>query len=109
MQAVLDILSWASIISGGALCVIGAIGMLRLPDMFCRMHGASLIDTLGIGLILLGLGFQNGFNLGLGKLALIFLFVLFTSPTATHALARAAIYAGLDPAEGAKRKPRKAR
>jgi multicomponent Na+:H+ antiporter subunit G len=109
MQAILDILSWASIVAGGVICIVGAIGMLRLPDVFCRMHGASLIDTLGIGLILLGLALQNGFNLGLAKLALIFLFVLFTSPTATHALARAALYAGLDPAKGAKPKPRKAR
>lgn len=109
MQAILDILSWAAILAGGVICIVGAIGMLRLPDVFCRMHGASLIDTLGIGLILLGLALQNGFDLGLAKLVLIFLFVLFTSPTATHALARAALYAGMDPAEGAKTKPRKAR
>ena len=107
MQMVLDFLSWASIIAGGAICIIGAIGMLRLPDMYCRMHGAGLIDALGLALILLGLAVQNGFNLGLAKLALIF--VLFTSPTATHALARAALYAGLDPAAGTKPKPRKAR
>ncbi len=109
MQAVVDILSWVSIIAGGFFCIVGAIGLLRLPDVFCRMHGAGLIDTMGLALILIGLGLQNGFNLGLAKLAMIFVFVLFTGPTATHALARAALYAGIDPKEGAKRKPRKAR
>jgi multicomponent Na+:H+ antiporter subunit G len=109
MQDIIDILSWASIVAGGAFCIIGAIGMLRLPDMFCRMHGAGIIDTMGLALILLGLVLQNGFNLGLAKLAMIFLFILFTGPTASHALARAAIYAGVDPAAGAKPKPRKAR
>ena len=109
MEFALDILSWASIIAGGAFCIIGAVGLITLPDVFCRMHGASIIDTMGLGLILLGLALQNGFNLGLAKLAMIFLFILFTSPTGTHALARAAIYGGADPEEATKPKPRKAR
>lgn len=109
MDTVLDVLSWISIVAGGAFCIVGAIGLLRLPDVFCRMHGASIIDTMGLALILLGLALQNGFNLGLAKLAMIFVFVLFTSPTATHALARAALYAKIDPEEGTKPKPRKAR
>ena len=61
------------------------------------MHGASIIDTLGFSLILLGLGFQAGLNIVAIKLALIFIFVLFTSPTTTHALAQAAINEGVDP------------
>jgi multicomponent Na+:H+ antiporter subunit G len=55
------------------------------------MHGASLIDTMGIGLILIGLMFQAGFTLITAKLILILIFVFFTNPTSTYALARAAI------------------
>ena len=97
MDAVLNILSWASILAGSGLCIIGAIGLIRLPDVFCRMHGAGIIDTLGIGLIILGLAFQAGFTLGLAKLGMIVIFILFTSPTATHALSRAALHGGIKP------------
>ena len=97
MDMVLDILSWAAIIIGSAFSIIGAIGMIRLPDVFCRMHGVGIIDSMGIGMIFLGLALQTGFNLTLVKLAMVLLFVLFTSPTATHALARAARYGGVEP------------
>ncbi len=97
MELLLDGLSWITIISGSLFCIIGAFGVVTLPDFFCRMHGASVIDTMGLGLILLGLGFQTGLTLALGKLVMIFVFIFFTSPTGTHALARAALYSGLDP------------
>lgn len=97
MDMVLDVLSWVSIVSGGLICVIGGWGLIKLPDMYTRLHGASLIDTLGIGLILAGLIFQAGLTLITAKLVLILMFVFFTSPTATHALARAALNGGLEP------------
>ena len=95
MELVLDILSWAFIIGGSVFCLIGGLGLIRLPDMFARMHGASLIDTMGVGLILIGLIFQAGLTLITAKLILILVFIFFTSPTSTHALARAAINGGL--------------
>ena len=95
MDMILNIVSWAFIIGGGIFCLIGGLGLIRLPDMFARMHGASLIDTMGIGLILTGLMFQAGFTLITGKLLLILVFVFFTSPTSSYALARAAINGGL--------------
>jgi len=97
MEPFLDIISWACIIAGGLFCLIGGVGIIRLRDMYARMHGASLIDTLGIGLILTGLMFQAGFTLVTAKLVLILAFVFFTSPTTTHALARAALNSGLAP------------
>ena len=97
MDLLLDILSWGAIIGGSIMCLIGGWGVIRLPDMFARLHGASLVDTLGIGLILLGLMFQAGLTLITAKLVLILVFVFFTSPTATHALARAALNGGLKP------------
>jgi len=100
MAMILDILSWASIIVGGVFCVIGAVGLIRLPDVYCRMHAAGIIDTVGVGLILLGLAFQAGLTLVLAKLVMIFIFILFTSPTSCHALCRAASYGGVHPIHG---------
>ena len=71
--------------------------MIRLTDFYTRMHSASLIDTLGVGFIILGLAFQAGFTLVLAKLGMIVVFILFTSPTGTHALCRAALAAGIQP------------
>ncbi len=88
---IVDIFSWALILVGIAFCLIGGYGMITLKDMYARLHAASLIDTLGIGLVFLGLILQAGFTLAAAKLVLILIFVFFTSPTATHALARAAI------------------
>jgi len=61
------------------------------------MHAASVIETLGAGLILLGLLFQAGLSLIAIKLMMIALLIFFISPTATHALARAAMIRGLKP------------
>ena len=97
MFAWLELLSWVLILSGTAFCLIGAIGIIRLSDVFARMHGAGIVDTLGIGLIIFGLMIQVGFTFVLAKLAMILIFIFFTSPTATHALARAALNGGVIP------------
>lgn len=97
MSVTLDLLSWACLLAGGAFCIVGAIGLLRMPDFYTRMHAASVIDTLGAGLILLGLLLQAGFTLVAVKLFMIGLLIFFASPTATHALARAALVRGLEP------------
>nr|WP_010131689.1 monovalent cation/H(+) antiporter subunit G [Microbulbifer agarilyticus] len=68
----------------------GAIGLLRFPDFYSRMHAAGVTDTLATVLILSGLMLMAGWSLALFKLALIMLFIFFTSPTASHALARSA-------------------
>lgn len=99
MRLLLDAMSWVFLAGGGIFCVIGAIGLVRMPSFFTRMHAASLIDTLGAGLILLGLILQAGFTLNAAKLAVIGLLLLFASPTATHALAKAALARGVDPLE----------
>lgn len=93
----LDLLSWAFILGGAFFSVVGAIGILRLPDVYSRMHAAGIIDTFGIGLILVGLMFQATAWIVAMKLGLILAFVFFTSPTTTYALARAALDGGVDP------------
>jgi multicomponent Na+:H+ antiporter subunit G len=93
----IDVLSWILLVSGAAFCLIGALGLLRMPDFYTRMHAASVTDTLGAGLLLLGMMLQAGANLVAVKLAFIGILLFFTSPTATHALARAARVRGVQP------------
>lgn len=97
MADIIDLVSWLLIIAGSAFCLIGVLGLLRMPDFFTRMHGASLVDTLGAGLLLLGMMLQAGWSLVTVKLLFIGLLLFFTSPTATHALARAARARGVEP------------
>lgn len=97
MALALDILSWLLLLGGGVFLVTGGIGVLRLPDFFTRLHAAGLTDTLGAALTLLGLVLQAGLTLVTLKLLLIFAFLFFTSPTATHALAKAALHGGVRP------------
>lgn len=83
---------------GAVICVIGAVGMLRFPDFYTRMHAASIIDTGGAGLLLVGMMFLPASSLlVIFKLALILLFIALTSPTGSHAIANAAFVAGLRP------------
>lgn len=109
MSELIDILSGLCLLAGAFFCVVGGIGLLRMPDFFTRMHAASVTETLGAGLILLGLTLQSGFTLVTVKLLMIGLLIFFASPTASHALARAALLRGLKPklaeAEDASSKP----
>ncbi len=97
MEAALEILSWFLLSAGALFAIVGGAGLIRLPDLFSRMHGAGVTDTLGAGLILTGLMLQSGASLVTFKLAAILFFLLLTSPTATHALARSALAEGIRP------------
>ena len=98
LAGLLDFLSWISLLGGAFFVLTGAIGILRFPDFFTRLHALGVCDTMGVGLTLLGLMLQSGQNLVTVKLLLIFYFVIFTGPAATHALAAAALAAGYKPA-----------
>lgn len=97
MDIVLDIISWICLGLGSFFCLTGAVGLLRFPDFFSRIHAASITDTMGAGLILIGLMLQAGWGLVLPKLVLILLFSLLASTTASHAMAKAALKSGLKP------------
>lgn len=94
---IVDVLSWICLLLGCALCIIGGLGLLRLPDFYSRMHGGGITDTLGAGLVLLGLMFQAGLTMVTVKLAMILVVLLITSPTSTHAVGKAALISGLKP------------
>ena len=100
MELVIDILSWISLTLGGVFVFIGGLGALRLPNLYTRMHAASLTDTMAVILIILGIMLQAGLTLATAKLAVIFAFLMFSSPTASNALASAAILSGYQPKEG---------
>lgn len=97
MESVLDIVSGCLILPGVFLLITGAVGMLRMPDFYTRMHAAGMIDTGGASLILAGLMLQAGFSLITVKLLFIWVFIMFTSPTASHALAQAVKDARIKP------------
>lgn len=97
MSAAVDLASWLLLGAGGVFCVIGGIGLIRMPDFYTRVHAASVTETLGAGLILAGLMLQAGATLVCVKLAMVGILIFFTSPTATHALTRAALVRGLEP------------
>lgn len=96
MNAILDIVSWLCLGLGSVLCLIGAVGILRLPDVYTRTHAATITDTAGAGLIMIGLMVQAGPTLTAVKLLLTLLFLLYTSPVAGHALVKAAYAEGVD-------------
>ncbi len=96
-ETIIDIASWAAMVTGSVFYVIGAIGLNRMPDVFTRMHAVSVGDTLGAGLLVTGMVLQAGPTLVAAKLVLIILVLLFTGSVATHALARAALQDGVKP------------
>jgi len=97
LSLLIDIASGISFAVGGAFLLIGALGMIRLPDVWARVHAAGIIDTIGAELIVFGMILQAGLTQTSLKLLLIGLFLFVTSPTATHAVANAAFTAGLRP------------
>ena len=99
-MAPVDIASWILLMAGAFFCIVGGIGLHRLPDFFSRMHGAGITDTLGAGLVIFGLVLQAGFTLVAVKLLFILGLLWLTSPTATHAIAKAARASGLEPLTG---------
>ena len=97
MALALTVISWVCLVTGSLFAVVGGIGIVRLPDFYSRLHSGGITDTMGAGLILLGLMFQAGLTLVTVKLVMIFFFLFVTSPTSCHALASAALAHGVRP------------
>ncbi len=97
MDMLLDIATWILLLGGSVLLLITGLGLLKLPDLYTRIHAGGMADTLATFLLCLGLGLQSGLSLVTVKLFFVVAFVFFTSPTATYALAQASFVAGLKP------------
>ena len=89
--------SWAAILTGSSFMLVGAFGLIRLPDFWSRLHAAGIIDSAGAFMILLGLAIQAGWTLVAVKIGLIALFLFLTGPTSSHAVANAAFVSGSRP------------
>lgn len=90
MDAITEILAALFLVSGFFFVSVGAIGVLRMPDFYTRLHASSKCETLGIALSLIGLAIYEGFTFTSLKLLLIVFFVFIANPIGTHILTRAA-------------------
>ena len=97
MDLFLPYLSGFSLAIGTLALVIGSLGLIRLPDVFSRIHAVGMMDTAGVGFIVLGMMIHEGFSLISVKLAAVAVFLFFTSPIATHAVAQVAHKSGFSP------------
>jgi len=86
----IEVISYISIFTGIFFFAVGTIGLLRMPDVYTRMHASTKCDTLGISLVMLGLILLNGISIFSLKLFVLVLFIWVTNPTAAHAIALAA-------------------
>lgn len=96
LTAITNIISTIFIIAGLFFVLVGTIGLLRFPDFYTRMHATGKCDTLGEGLMLIGLMVYQGFDLISVKLLFLVIFIFVANPVATHAIARRAYKVGLE-------------
>ncbi len=104
MEMLLSWLSGAALLLGTAALLVGALGLVRLPNLFSRIHAVGMIDTAGVAFITLGMLIYEGFSLVSVKLAIVGVFLFFTSPIATHAVAQVAHRSGFSPVSPASKK-----
>ena len=97
MDIFINYLCWALIIYGSFFVIVGAFGTYRFPDFWSRLHAASITDSAGVILLLLGMGVYSGLTLITFKHLVRGLFLFITGPTSTHAVANAALISGLRP------------
>ena len=84
-------------VGGVFFLTVSSLGLLRFPDFYSRTHAVGKSETLGTMLVIIGLAIYNGWELSTFKVLFIVIFVLIANPTATHAIARAALRTGLQP------------
>jgi multicomponent Na+:H+ antiporter subunit G len=89
-----EIIGGVLLVVGSVFCVIGGVGVVRMPTFYSRIHAAGVTDTFGAGFVLLGLVLFAGFSQAAIKLVLVFIFMVITGPTASHALAKSAFAQG---------------
>ncbi len=101
MELIVNIVSGICIFIGCVFMVGGAVGLIRMPDFYTRLHAASVTDTGGILFIMMGLILQAAFifdnPMAAIKLFLVVIFIFFTAPTASHAVAKSALMANIIP------------
>ncbi|WGI17502.1 monovalent cation/H(+) antiporter subunit G [Methanonatronarchaeum sp. AMET-Sl] len=99
IETALEITSIILIAVGVFFFIVGLIGLIRLPDVFTRLHATTKCDTLGVGAILLGLIIYQGFDITAIKLFMIIFFVYLTNPTAAQIISKGGYISGVNPCE----------
>lgn len=107
LEMILYYFSWLCIFFGVFMMLTGAVGLVRMPDFYARIHAVGVADSMGVSLVLVGLAIQSGWTLVTAKIAILAFFLIITGPTATHALAKTALLADLKPFGKSKRKRKK--
>ncbi len=90
-----EILTSVLVVSGGFFAFAAALGVLRLPDIFIRMHASTKAGTLGCGLILLAAATHFGETAIVARALAAILFIMLTAPVAAHMIGRAAYRTGV--------------
>lgn len=96
-MTIIGLLSDICLLLGGLFTLTGAIGLLRLPNFYTRLHAASVTESLAAPLLIIGVMLDTGFTLDSGKLILLIFIMVVANPTVTHALCRAAAHSGITP------------
>lgn len=82
---------------GAGFFFAGTVGLLRFPDVYCRLHAVTKADNVGLGLVILGLVLQAESWAVAGRLLMTWLLVLGASATVAHLIARASLRRGITP------------
>ena len=96
----MSLVSWLSdicLLLGAILVLTGAVGLLRLPNFYTRLHAASVTESLAATLLVIGIMLDTGWSIDTVKLLLVILIMIIANPTITHALCRAAAHGGYTP------------
>jgi multicomponent Na+:H+ antiporter subunit G len=94
IETLLTLLTAAMIVTGGVFTLLAAVGIVRLPDVYTRMHAASKAGTVGSGLMLVAAGLHSLDGAILARALAGFVFFVLTAPVAAHLVAKAAHEAG---------------
>jgi len=94
---IISLLSDICLLLGGFFTLTGALGLLRFPNFYSRLHAASVTESLAAPLLITGVILDTGLTLDSAKLVLIILIMVIANPTITHALCRAAAHGGVNP------------
>lgn len=100
MELVRDLITILFIVLGLFFFTVATVGLIRLPDVYTRLHATTKGDTLGAALVLLGLSLYGGLEINTVKLGMIIAFVWLTNPTASHLVGKAAYRTDVSPHSG---------
>jgi multicomponent Na+:H+ antiporter subunit G len=95
ISTLMDILAGLAVLIGAFFVLVAAVGIIRMPDVYVRMHAATKTGTLGSGLMLVGVALQSGEADVVSRALAAVLFLIITAPVAAHLLGRAAYISGV--------------